>query len=196
MVIVPTLPHMDKEGLEIFNKMILQSKAYLEYGSGGSTLTASASQNLDSIISVESDKAWADKIKSLVSQSQKKIVVDYVDIGPVGDWGKPLSTEKIYNYFLYTTKPWERSEQNGIEPDLVLIDGRFRVSTFLFSLLKAQLGTVILFDDYTDRPYYHVIEEFIKPSQNHGRMALFEVKKKNLPDKLIAKMMQYSIDFS
>jgi len=193
MIIVPTLPYMDKEGLEIFNKMILQSKAYLEYGSGGSTLTASACQNLDIIISVESDKAWADKIISAVSQSQKKIAIDYVDIGPVGNWGKPLSTEKIYNYFSYTTKPWERSEQYGIEPDLVLIDGRFRVSTILFSLLKTQLGTVILFDDYTNRHYYHVIEEFIKPSKNYGRMALFEIKKKNISDKLIEKIMRYSI---
>ena len=55
------------------------------------------------------------------------------------------------------------------------------------------MGSFILFDDYIDRPYYNVIEEFIKPSEYFGRLALFEIKKKILSDKLVEKIMEYSI---
>jgi hypothetical protein len=36
-------------------------------------------------------------------------------------------------------------------------------------------GTHLLFDDYTDRPEYHLVEEFIKPVQTCGRQALFTI---------------------
>ena len=37
----------------------------------------------------------------------------------------------------------------------------------------------ILFDDYTDRKYYHYVENFIKPIKRHKRQSLFIVPKKN-----------------
>ena len=36
-----------------------------------------------------------------------------------------------------------------------------------------------LFDDYNNRPYYHVVEKFVKKEQTCGRQALFIVKNKN-----------------
>jgi hypothetical protein len=45
--------------------------------------------------------------------------------------------------------PWRRG---AVKPDLVLIDGRFRLACFLHPLLAAAPGTPILFDDYTNRP--------------------------------------------
>ena len=68
--------------------------------------------------------------------------------------------------------PWRHGP---VKPDLVLIDGRFRVACFLHSLLAADAGTPLLFDDYTNRPHYHLVEEFCPIAQSEGRQALFRV---------------------
>jgi len=67
-------------------------------------------------------------------------------------------------------------EKAGLSPDLILVDGRFRVACFLASLLRGTPGTPILFDDYVGREerYAHV-ERYVKPSQPLGRTMLFEV---------------------
>ena len=44
---------------------------------------------------------------------------------------------------------------------------------FLTSLKYAKTGTKIIFDDYFNRPEYHLVEEFVKPSEACGRQALF-----------------------
>jgi len=68
--------------------------------------------------------------------------------------------------------PWQHG---SVKPDLVLIDGRFRVACFLHSLLAAEPGTPILFDDYSNRPHYHLVEESYPIEQTEGRQALFRV---------------------
>ena len=59
------------------------------------------------------------------------------------------------------------------KPDVVLIDGRFRVSAFLTCLKNADAGTSIIFDDYTIREYYQVVEEFAPRVETCGRQCLF-----------------------
>ena len=43
------------------------------------------------------------------------------------------------------------------------------------SLLAADAGTPILFDDYANRPQYHLLEEFCPIEQTEGRRALLRV---------------------
>ena len=43
----------------------------------------------------------------------------------------------------------------------------------LTSLLRARIGTRIMFDDYLDRPRYFVVERFCSIEMMHGRMAVF-----------------------
>ena len=79
--------------------------------------------------------------------------------------------------------------QKQIAPDLVLIDGRFRVFCFLTSVNLAPVGTKILFDDYTNRPFFHVAEEFCEKIETFGRQALFEVSqsaKEKVTDEIVA----------
>jgi len=60
-------------------------------------------------------------------------------------------------------------------PDVVLIDGRMRTSCLLSVILKAKKKTLVLFDDYSEREYYHIVERIIKPIDMVGRVAIFEV---------------------
>jgi hypothetical protein len=48
---------------------------------------------------------------------------------------------------------------HGYQPDLILIDGRFRVACGLAAALEAPDATVLV-HDYTFRPDYQILEEF------------------------------------
>jgi hypothetical protein len=167
------VPHLDPEGLEAFKNRLSKTKNYLEYGCGGSTFLAS-SFPLESIISVDSDKEWVEKLNSLVKVENKIISIRYCNIGSVQNWGIPIDSSGYKNYWEYIVSPWKHAESNGVVPDTILIDGRFRVACFLYSLTKANSDTVILFDDYTNRPEYSVVTQFLKPRSFYGRMAEFK----------------------
>ena len=55
---------------------------------------------------------------------------------------------------------------------MVLIDGRFRVACFLFSLLNAKKDSIIIFDDYMNRSEYHVVEEVLPKYEKCGRQVV------------------------
>lgn len=62
-------------------------------------------------------------------------------------------------------------EMDNASPDLVLIAGRFRIVCFMSSLLNAQPGTRIVFDDYRDRRFDKSVESIIAPSSFQDRAA-------------------------
>ena len=96
-----------------------------------------------------------------------------------------------HNFKKYAELLWLNNEI----PDLVLIDGRFRVLCFLTTIKFAPEGCKILFDDYNNRPFYHVVEEFCPKIDTCGRQALFEVSlpaKEKISEALI-QSFQYVI---
>ena len=102
---------------------------------------------------------------------EERLHLCWVDVGKLAAWGHPESFEKRHNFPEYANWMWDQ----GAKPDLILIDGRFRIFCFLTSLLRACPRTLILFDDYSDRSVYHVVEEFLPVTDRCGRQALFEV---------------------
>ena len=98
------------------------------------------------------------------------------DLGVVKAWGRPAGYDLEENFSVYTDWIWLHNEK----PDVVLVDGRFRVCSFLTSLLQAESGTKIIFDDYVNRQHYHFVERFISPVAFFGRQALFIVPPKQL----------------
>ena len=58
---------------------------------------------------------------------------------------------------------------------MIIIDGRFRVVCFLYSLINAKINSIIIFDDYNNRSYYHIIEEVVPIYKICGRQAVFRV---------------------
>ena len=64
-------------------------------------------------------------------------------------------------------------EGGGFTPDLILVDGRFRVACALVTTreLRHLPGTTLLIDDYAGRPHYHEVERFAELLAMHGRMA-------------------------
>lgn len=186
-------PWMDDLGFEGFQQYLAKSRCYLEYGCGGSTIYACCVANVDVVISVDSDNSWIRNVIDSLIKPIGVLLIQHCDIGEVGEWGVPKSNERINDFWNYMALPWRIAKANNKHPDLVLIDGRFRVASFLFSLISARVGTVIMFDDYMDRSEYFVCEEFCRLQCAHGRLGIFIVSDKyNIID-LCEKLAQYSI---
>ncbi len=189
---IPPKPSMDAEGLQYFKESVDRSQCYLEFGSGGSTVYAANIAKTPVIISVESDKLWLDKVKASVISRKSGLHIEYCDIGEVGNWGIPTSNEKIEHYWKYVAAPWQVAARHNLVPDTILIDGRFRVASFLSSLVNARVGATILFDDYMDRPKYFIAEKFCQMQEIRGRMAVFTAAKTFSLPAICEKIAQYS----
>lgn len=153
----------------LFKNYISKANVYGEYGVGKSTGFVLTNYNIP-IYAVDTSEQWVEKIKSLHKNSQN-LNLGWIDVGVVGDWGWPISYEKRGSFQKYASFIWSFNQK----PDLVLIDGRFRVYCFLYSLINSKMGTILVFDDYIDRTHYHIVEEYIKPKEVCGRQAVFEV---------------------
>ena len=154
----------------LFKKLTKGTKVYGEYGCGQSTLWIARNTN-NTILCVESSQKWAERIERFVP-NVNKLKIDLINLGPTVSYGYPKTYEKREQFTLYCNSIWNHK---GLIPEIVLIDGRFRVACFLTCLLKAKSGTKLIFDDYLSNPHYHVVEEFLKPREFCGRQALFIV---------------------
>tara|TARA_B100000900_G_scaffold415810_1_gene447301 strand:- start:45 stop:752 length:708 start_codon:yes stop_codon:yes gene_type:complete len=154
---------------ELFEKYVGKSKIYGEYGVGVSTVFANKYKNKHTI-AVDSDKNWILNIKKNLLNS-KNLEITHIDLGKLKNWGTPEGYEYRHNFTKYLNAIWVKS----LKPDLVLVDGRFRVACFLTSLLNADKGSIIIFDDYISRPEYHIVEIFEKPIETNSRQAAFKV---------------------
>ena len=155
----------------LFKSLIKDVNTYFEYGCGESTEFMYRHSNCK-ILAVDTSKFWVEKIKSISTlDKEKRLNLQWIDVGGVAEWGYPTSFKMRENFKDYANWFWRQNEI----PDLVLIDGRFRVFCFLTSLKFAPIGTKIIFDDYTNRPLYHLVEEFSAILDKCGRQALFEV---------------------
>jgi len=161
-------PHLFEGECDLLRQEMAKASSYLEFGIGGSTLLA-AEVGIHRIVSVDSDQAWVRKIdeKIALNRPQFDIELIHCDIGQTRDWGFPVDREHITNWPQYFIQPWQRFLSRHETPDLIYIDGRFRVACALFSLLNLHLHRSrvvktarILIHDFSDRPYYDKILEF------------------------------------
>lgn len=155
----------------LFKELIKNTEIYFEYGCGKST--EFVYKNAKAVIhAVDTSRDWINKLTGSINDSaSQRVNLHWIDVGKVGEWGYPTSFERRENFKVYAEFMWLKQ----ISPDLILIDGRFRVFCFLTSVNLAPIGTKILFDDYAQRPFYHVVEEFCEKIETCGRQALFEV---------------------
>ena len=156
----------------------------LEYGSGGSTILA-LQENEDNVVySCETDSAWMARLMSHLSEHQlsHRIYPIHLDVGMTSVWGtpdiqaQPIDLERMKKFVKCVQLPWQILNKHNRSPDFVLIDGRWRAACFLVTLLFCEKPTVVLWDDYLDRPPYHVFDDLLKPAEMVGRSALFHVK--------------------
>ncbi|MBI3300317.1 MAG: hypothetical protein HYZ75_19290 [Elusimicrobia bacterium] len=152
------VPRMPAAAVEKLREVLRRSGDYLEYGSGGSTILA-LSGAACRVVSVESDARYLAAVTRKAAGFEARFTPLYADIGVTTRWGWPISAGSSDRWPDYARLPWRHLAAEGVFPDSILFDGRFRVACVLESLLR--LGTrtcLLMLDDYSLRPSYHVLE--------------------------------------
>ncbi len=167
-----------------------QARTILEYGSGASTVLA-AKLGVR-VISVESDAAWAKRLSRHLADLSTTAVVHHVNIGATKEWGRPRNNNGAARYHSYPLSVWDRPDLG--EPDLVLIDGRFRAACFAAVAMRATKPTTVLFDDYAPRRYYHGVEKLARKEETIGRMARFTVTPGPIPPDMLTEVIGWFQD--
>ncbi|GAB3373448.1 hypothetical protein NCG89_07280 [Spongiibacter taiwanensis] len=179
---VPEQPHFDPDSTAYFVAALDRCQRYLEYGSGGSTVLAA--EKGKPMTSVDSDPIFLDSVVSKIrdrgclSPDTQQFL--HADIGLTKEWGKPLFTQhsrkRLNRWRAYSEAPWRQTTAHN--PDLVLVDGRFRVASALCAIKHLsghRKSWELLVDDYEyhGKYRYQAIEKFARLSGMVGRMAVF-----------------------
>lgn len=156
------------------------AEVILEYGSGGSTLLAADIPD-KRIYTVENDRAWIDRLHAwFVGHPPASMpLLHHADVGPTRQWGHPVDETAFRLWPAYVQAIWDHPD--FLAPDVVLVDGRFRLACLLTAALRTQKPLAVLVDDYIDRPGYHEAEPVLGAPVMIGRMARFDLTPGMIP---------------
>lgn len=157
----------------LLSSFLVMSDNYVEFGSGGSTVMAC--QNVRrSVLSVDSDQEWIDKVKAECALKETPVQPEmvHIDIGKIGEWGYPIGQESRLRWARYHEAIWQ--DPRTSDADLFFVDGRFRVACFIQALLHAGPRALILMHDFSDRPDYHVVRRFAREIAVAEKMSVFQ----------------------
>jgi protein O-GlcNAc transferase len=110
----------------------------------------------------------------LSRRCRNEIEANHILRGYRADTGLGSARRCWESYPNYALGIWQ--EPFFCQPDVVLVDGRFRVACFIACALMTRSRLTILFDDYKDRKYYHLVERMVAPSEFVDRMAIFRIE--------------------
>ena len=170
----PTLvPTLTPPELDALHRYARTARGIFEYGCGHST---SEFVRLDAarVVSIDSDPAWIKRLR-LVPELAKaeddgRLTLIHADIGPVTSWGKPRNGNFKKRWSSYTLAPWLRDPE--FTPDVVFVDGRFRVSCILATFLFGPPGVTVMAHDFWTRDQYHRVLDFATVVERVERLAV------------------------
>ncbi|MBV7316265.1 hypothetical protein [Shewanella sp. NIFS-20-20] len=180
---------------DYIKKVYPKHKLILEYGAGGSTLLAA--EHGCKVISTETDPKWLIELMGAYKERQLPgdIIPILADIGATKAWGYPIDDSAFREWPEYPQKAWQFCKEHELQPDLILIDGRFRVASFLTACINVTKTTTLLFDDYVEREHYHSIEALFKPVDIiDNRMAVFKIRPKKNSSQYLLNNMHFFLD--
>jgi hypothetical protein len=177
---------------------------YMEFGLGGSTLAAIRA-GAETIISVDSDPAWVAAVRRhaeiapLVASGAASIL--HGDIGPVGAWGTPVDPTPSTKWPRYIATAWAEAARRNIFPDLVYIDGRFRVAC-CYAIAAIAAGRisgppprVLMHDISEDRRHYLDVLTFFDIAEQVGSLCLLKLREDASPVAAVASLLVMQFDF-
>jgi hypothetical protein len=192
-------PRMSAEERALFESVLASGRRrYAEFGTGGSTLLA-VRQGFDMLVGVESDPAWADAVRQDPEVGQAiaagRASILHGDIGPVGKWGSPVDRAGLHRWPGYIATMWQEWDRRAAFPDLVLVDGRFRVACCLsVALLAAARGgkeapLLVLHDVSDRRPNYRLVNDFFHLERQAGTLCVYAPRQLVSPEAIMAAFL-------
>lgn len=177
----------------VISKYLDAKKVLLQFGCNATLAKAIESTSINSVVAVESNKSISDQFYESVTDKEKLHLM-YANIGEVDAAGRPLDDSKFQSFHQYMVLPWALADKYNVMPDLIVIHGPFKVACFLYSLVCAEEGTTILFNDFFANEAYAVAREYALLEERHGDMAEFTVQKKFVMSELTAMIAKYSVE--
>jgi hypothetical protein len=179
---------------------------YLEFGMGGSTLLAIRS-GIQTIVAVDSDPGWVDRIRCHPEIAPRVASDDaavlHADIGPVGRFGSPASPHHAARWPNYVRVPWIEWESRQAFPELVLVDGRFRVASCLSVVVARSLmgqasadPLVLLHDVVPSRPQYQTVFEYFDVVESVCTLRVMRISRSANPMRALLQLMRAQFDGS
>ena len=188
------IPYLPAEEMKKFYQYLDNSKIYFEFGSGGSTYQAFKRKNIQKIYTVESDARWINKLyENGIPRKNDKLIIFYVDT-KVGEnkFSFPGKTSTYTDWIKYSRAFGNMDSSIKKEVDFILIDGRFRVACALNLFSEISDSTIVAYDDFYNRDYYHIVLDYFDVIESVGRMAFF--KKKNVNPPSVELIFKYEND--
>ena len=174
-----------------FKKKLEKSKFYFEYGSGSSTIFAN--KLLKKYISVESDKNFY-----LFMKNKNIPNIKFIDFGYVFFYSVPIFCRfNKQKAFQIASDYANQIFKTKNKPDLILIDGRYRVLcalTVLDYIKKNNIKKItIILDDYAKRKkQYNELKKYFD-IKLVGRFGVLKPKKINLNLKKIINICKSEV---
>jgi hypothetical protein len=178
--------HMRPNEAALFRAQMTPPPAcYLEWGLGGSTAEAlRAGAGL--VVSVEGDATWIAGARRdalvVAAKAEGRLRLLHADIGPTGEWGTPTDPATSARWAGYAEAPWAALAQAGAWPELVLVDGRFRVTCCL-ALAREALARpgqapprLMLHDVNAQRPYYAAVGIAWRQVERAGTLRVYRLR--------------------
>lgn len=165
------------------------SSVVLVYGNCGAGLLAAELGR--KVTCVESDRDRAERLTACFEPYPDARVM-HVDIGPMNEAGMPARPRLHGRFHRYPLSVWDAPWLG--DPDLVLIDGRFRTACLVAVMLRARRPTTVLFHDYADRPDYQRVEPFARKEETVARLARFTVTPGAIPPEMLTDVIGWFSD--
>lgn len=198
-------PRMSASELQLLRRVFASGRRrYAEFGTGGSTLLA-VEAAFETIVGVESDPAWATAVREHAAVAPHvasgRASILHADLGPVGEWGTPRR-ENVALYPRYLGTMWAEWARRAAFPDLVLVDGRFRIACALSVALLAAAQSpaepplVLVHDVTSARPQYAPLLQLLDVVEREGSLVLLKPGAGGSPAALMAMMLRHISDRS
>ncbi|ONG53374.1 hypothetical protein BKE38_12230 [Pseudoroseomonas deserti] len=197
------LPRMSPAELLFFRRLLDDGgfSRYGEFGLGGSTLEA-VRRPIPMLVSVESDADWlqaaSDQPEIAAAITAGRLTLRHGDIGPVVAWGRPRDSQAMARWPDYVATFWEEWSRRGALPQLVFVDGRFRVAAALSALLQAgdDPPAVLVHDMVEARlRHYGAMLGFLEPVAQVETLWLLRARPKLDRAALLAAFLRHALDF-
>ena len=188
-IIEPELNLLPEE-TEMLAQVYAGASRILEYGVGGTTVLAARSTDAE-LLSIECDEDAASRMTGYLEKADlltDQVRIHWEYIGPTKKWGYPADQSRWRRYPEYALAPWESFK---FRPDVVTINGRFRLACFAATMMFCKAPTTVLFADYANRDAYHAVSQFVKPSKVSGRMAKFVVEPSKVKGKEFSTLVRW-----
>lgn len=167
-------PAMSEAEISCYGSLLDRAYSVVEFGAGGSTLYA-VTRGVPRIVSVESNPGWIERLRSNAEiatvEKEGRLTLIHADVGLVTRYGAPADTAMSDKWPGYPLAPWESCSK----PDLVLIDGRFRVACIAQAVLHR--STLIAVHDFWTRPDYHEALRVLEWISSIGSLGVFRPRR-------------------